>query len=57
MPRPAALSRSSGSGGAVGRPAAGAGRVAGGRRAKSVLVELYIGVVAFMPVAAVAQVS
>lgn len=56
MPRPAALSRSSGGGGPVGRAAGVGRRVAGGRRA-NVLDEMYAGVVACMPLAAVAQVS
>eukprot|EP00752_Nemacystus_decipiens_P003365 g3112.t1 len=59
VPRPAMLSRSSalasGSGGAVGRASGEGRRVAGGRRARSVMVELYVGVVAFMPLAALLQ--
>eukprot|EP00903_Cladosiphon_okamuranus_P018928 g17409.t1 len=57
VPRPAALSqssRSSGSGGPAGRGRGGGTRAAGGRRA-SVLGELYVAVLACMPLAAVAQ--
>lgn len=58
FPRPAALSRSSG-GGRSGGGWRGGGRRGGGGRdpAGSVLIQLYVGVVACMPVAAVAQAS
>lgn len=51
MPRPAALSMSRTSGGPGGR------RRGGGIVAGSILVELYVAVVASMPLAAIAQVS